>query len=313
MPLGRPLRRWVLFVVPLITFVLASADALLLLVHSADSNADHWKLALATTVPLSAAACALTAWIQFRLRAEIGHRISIEARLRTALVERGQAVADSSRALERERLLLRELDHRVRNNLASLQGLVGLYEGASIEPAELVRSLRGRISALREVYGLIGATPDEGVDVQHLLSSIAALTTPPSASATIQATGPPLRLQSHQATALAMILHELFTNACKHGALRMPGGSIRATWSVRTDAAETRLHLCWDEAPVESPVMRRNAGSGLALVEGIARCDLRGRVSCGGRDGHWIVDIDALLMSSAPRPQHITRKEVLSS
>jgi two-component sensor histidine kinase len=315
--LARPVRKWVLFVLPLITFVLASADALLLSMRG-DSTSERWKLALATTMPLSAGACALTAWIQFRLRTEIDRRTSIEAQLRTALTERSQAIADLRRALERERLLLRELDHRVRNNLSSLLGLVGLYEGSGAEPAEFLRALRGRISALREVYGLIGATSGEGVDLARLLRTIAASMTPPCDGAVIHADGPRVRLQSREATAFAMIVHELFTNACKHGALRRPGGSIQALWSVHSMARGTggaRLDLSWVEAPVSSLRTSKSAneGSGLALVDGIVRADLRGSASFDNANGRWAVSIHAVLASSSSNSPTLAHEEVHAS
>jgi two-component sensor histidine kinase len=319
------MRRWVLFILPLVTFALASADALLISAHRGDWDSEHWKLALGTTIPLSAAACALTAWIQFRLRTEIERRISTEAQLRTALEERSRAVADLTRALERERLLLRELDHRVRNNLSSLQGLVGLYEGSSLGTDELVRSLRGRISALREVYGLIGAGSGEGVEIARLVNAIAASTTRPRDRASIRAKGPAVHLRSREATALAMIVHELYTNASKHGALRasVPSphstGTIDIAWTALRTGNDERVHLCWNEAPVarcDAPRPRDPSPrdrTGLALVEGIVRSDLRGRITFENSDGHWIVEIDFLVACPDSKSRSVERAEVLSS
>jgi two-component sensor histidine kinase len=320
---SRPLRRWVLFVLPLVTFALASADAVLLSVHRGDWDSEHWKLALGTTIPLSAAACALTAWIQLRLRTEIERRISSEVQLRTALEERSRAVADLTQALERERLLLRELDHRVRNNLSSLQGLLGLYEGSNVATGELVHSLRGRISALREVYGLIGAGTGEGVDIAQLLSAISASTTRPRDHAGIRADGPSVRLRSREATALAMVVHELFTNAAKHGALRASSGSPRSprsdgsvdiVWSVKPVETDKLVQLFWDESPVApcaSP-KPRDQSSGLALIQGIVRSDLRGRVAFANIGERWIVEIDMLVTGTESKPS-FKRKEVHSS
>jgi two-component sensor histidine kinase len=309
------IRTWVFLLLPLVTFVLASTDALLLAYFRGDASTGHWKVALATTIPLSAAACGLTYWILIRLRNEIDRRALSESQLRTALAERDQAIADLSQGLEREKRLRSELDHRVRNNLSSLLGLVSLYEGSSIEPADLVRSLRGRISALREVYGLISAACDEGVDLAELLTKIAAMTTRESERAAIRANGPPVRLLSREANALAMVLQELFTNAGKHGALRLPGGVVEISWSVQSVRTETRLALHWAESQTRSPAARaqKSGGLGLALVEGIVRSDLRGQVSFERAGGSWIVDILATLASPTVRSRPLAHPEVCST
>ena len=314
--LAKPLQTWTTFLLPLVTFFLASADSLLMVLPHREAS--HWKLALLTTVPLSAAACALTAWIQFRLRTEIERRTSTESRLRTALDERGQAIEELSRALERERLLLRELDHRVRNNLASILGLLGLYERSSLEPAEVVRSLRGRISSLCEVHGLIGAGSHDGVDLARLVETIAAVTRRPCDNSVVRVAGPLVRLRSREATAFAMIFHELLTNAAKHGALRAAigsGGSIEVAWTAQAFGAKTRLHVRWEEHGGAAGEMSRSKrkGSGLDLVEGIVRSDLRGRVSFGSSKGYWVVDIVAVLETSAAAPTPSLLKETCSS
>jgi two-component sensor histidine kinase len=302
----------VIFVVPLATFVLASTDALLLAVPRVGSSLAHWKLALITTVPLSAAACALTFWIMVRLRKEIDRRDSSENRLRTALGERDLAIAELSQGLEREKRLRRELDHRVRNNLASLLGLVGLYEGSSVQPGDLVRSLRGRISALREVYGLISAAPDEGVALRELVSKIAALTPRASERSAIHVSGPTIRLSGREANALAMVVQELFTNASKHGALRGADGEVEIRWTTQPVRAGTRLDLSWIEtkALAHTPRAPRGSGLGLALIEGIVRSDLRGQASFDDANGLWSVGICAILGEPAIQNATTMKQEV---
>lgn len=292
---ARSLPTWIILVVPLVTFLLASTDALLLALTGKDATGEHWKLALATTIPLSAAACAMTWWILIRLRNEIVRRDTSEERLRTALKERDRAIAELSQGLERERRLRRELDHRVRNNLSSLLGLVGLYEDSSIEPGELVRSLRGRISALREVYGLISTASEEGVGLIELLNKIATLST--RASERVRVSGQPIRLSSREANALAMVVQELLTNASKHGALRVPGGTVDVTWTLARGGGEPRLDLLWVESRIDAPEVRapRRGGFGLALIDGIVRSDLRGSVSFGRSNGRWNVELTAVL------------------
>jgi two-component sensor histidine kinase len=309
---ARPLPTWVILVVPLVTFVLASTDAFLLAVPRVDSKLSNWKLALVTTVPLSATACALTFWILIRLRNEIDRRASSEDRLRTALGERDVAIAELSQGLEREQRLRRELDHRVRNNLSSLLGLVGLYEGSRVDSGDLVRSLRGRISALREVYGLISAAPDEGVLLRDLVSKIAELTPRSSERTAIRVSGSTIRLPGREANALAMVVQELFTNAINHGALRSAGGEIEIRWTIEPLRRGTRLDLRWIESKVDGAGAQaeRGKGLGLALIDGIVRSDLRGRASFDDSDGHWSVGITANLGEPAILNQATKQQEV---
>jgi two-component sensor histidine kinase len=292
--------------------VLASTDAFLLAVPRVDSKLSNWKLALVTTVPLSATACALTFWILIRLRNEIDRRASSEDRLRTALGERDVAIAGLSQGIEREQRLRRELDHRVRNNLSSLLGLVGLYEGSRVDTGDLVRSLRGRISALREVYGLISTAPDEGVVLRDLVSKIAALTPSSNGRGAIRVSGPPIRLPSREANALAMVVQELFTNASKHGALRSAGGEIEILWTVEPGRLGTRLEFRWIESKADAGKAHapRGNGLGLALIDGIVRSDLRGHVSFDDSDGLWSVHITAVLGETAIQNETTRQQEV---
>ncbi len=311
---SKPLNPWIFLAVPALTFVLATADAWLLAMPRSRPLSGEWTATFFTTVPLSAAACALTTWILLRLRRELVRRGSTEARLRVALEERDAAIGDLSSGLERERRLRRELDHRVRNNLSSLLGLVGLYEGTDIGASELVRSMRARIAALREVYGLISSSPEEGVDLQELLERIVGSMMLPDDVRRFHCSGAHVRLSGRESNALAMIVQELVTNAAKHGALRTQGGSIRVTWSTRPVASGTDLALSWQET---TPEIVRTAthgahGMGLALIEGIARSDLRGGVQFEIDRCRWTIRIDAHLIGSSSPTTELKEQEIYS-
>jgi two-component sensor histidine kinase len=112
-----------------------------------------------------------------------------------------------------------------------------------------------------------------------------------------------------------MVVQELFTNASKHGALRVPGGTVEVSWTVKPGPAGSRLDLHWIESRAVPPDLRarRHGGLGLALIEGIVRSDLRGRVSFGDTNGHWTVDIAAVLDASAIRSSNAMHEEVCTS
>jgi two-component sensor histidine kinase len=267
---------------------------------------------LATTIPLSIAASGLTLWFLLRLRAEVDRRAAAEGEVRAALDDLGKALGS-------ERLLRRELDHRVRNNLSALLALVGMYEETDATPAEMIVSLRNRVIALRESYSLISAAHSDGVELRDLLHAVfaAVLGPHPSPQVEISIDGPSVRLSSREANAFAMIAQELLTNAAKHGVLRdalpgselssLPRSSINVTWDSNTGNGNARIAFHWRESPISGrlhpPQREENAadeigaatsgGLGMTLVEGFAAGDLRGSVLYGKSGNTWAVDLIA--------------------
>lgn len=293
--------RWAIAVVPILAAVLSNADVLLLLRAHPRDDSGELALTLAATIPLSILASLITFWVLVRLRREVDRRLDAERGLRGAL-------ADLRLALDRERLLRRELDHRVRNNLAALLGLVGMYEHAGVAPEEIVRSLRGKIVTLREAYALIAAAHGEGIELAELLRAVLAAVLGPDAGARIAITGPGVRLTSREANAFGLIAQELLTNAAKHGALRTPGGAIDIRWT----AAGDRVDLRWLEAPTAgaptagTPADHFREGTGLTLIRGFAESDLRGRVAFAAQGGGWRVDLTARLSPPAAPASSLT-------
>lgn len=284
--------RWAIAVVPILAAVLSNADVLLLLRAHPRDDSGELRLTLAATIPLSILASLVAFWILLRLRREIDRRLGAEGGLRSAL-------ADLRLALDRERLLRRELDHRVRNNLAALLGLVGLYEHAGTPPDEIIRSLRGKIITLREAYALIAAAHGEGIELAELLRAVLDAVLGPHPGARLSVAGPSVRLSSREANALGLITQELLTNAAKHGALRAPGGSISISWTVAEEG--TRVDLCWRETPPVDPTPAPfREGTGLTLIRGFAQSDLRGRVAFTADAAGWRVDLTARLSPPAP-------------
>lgn len=289
---------WLLVGAPLVTLLVSNADVLLLARDNPRIATEQLALALGTTIPLSVLACGLTVWLLLRLRREIDWRADSQHNLREALSDRGAALTDLEQALDRERLLRRELDHRVRNNLSALLGLVGLYEESDATSADVVRSLRAKIVTLREVYGLISATQGEGIELSELIRVVVAGTVGGEPQPGIAVEGPSVRLTSREANAFAMIIQELVTNAAKHGALRHQGGTIRVTWESTIRAAQARVALRWVESPAEGPVPATPPGAGglgLLLIEGFAKSDLRGGVWFRREPGRWTVELVANL------------------
>lgn len=195
--------------------------------------------------------------------------------------------------LTREAELRRELNHRVRNNLASLLGLVTLYTRSTVTVPELAEAIRGKVAALREVHELISASSG-GADLASLVSRLAgtfAKFAPGAGRITVH--GPTVLLPPELASAMAMIIQELLTNSVKHGALVDPEGKITLEWAVPSEGPG--LSLVWRErvpprvalAEPASDLSRdgtsefppEHGGVGLSLVKGLASFELRGDAS----------------------------------
>lgn len=282
---------WALVVGPVLAALLSNADVLFLALARPHEESNDFLLALGATVPLSLGACAVTLWFLLRLRHEADRRAA--------------ALAELSQALDREQLLRRELDHRVRNNLSALLALVGMYEESSSTGADIAPALRGKILALRESYQLISTTHGEGLELGDLLHAVIAAVLNPADARAVTLDGPSVRLTSREANAFAMIAQELLTNAAKHGALRAPGGMIRVTWHSDVDDRHARVTLNWVEQPVTAatlaPPTTESTGLGLSLIDGFATSDLRGSVHCRKLADRWLVDLVANIKVPAPR------------
>lgn len=185
--------------------------------------------------------------------------------------------AASYRALERKtrsgEMLLRELNHRVRNNLGSLLSLIDLSRSSAASVDGYAETVRGRVLALSHVHGLLAQGSWEAVDFAALAASII----DESAPRRVSLIGPAVQVPATRVSSLGMVLHELLTNSERHGALSNAAGRVRLEWSVarRTDGAADLL-LVWTEegGPVPNPSPPRNMG--LNLIEGLTRSDLRG-------------------------------------
>jgi PAS domain S-box-containing protein len=194
-----------------------------------------------------------------------------------------QAVAHSSQV---HRLLLRELDHRVRNNLAALIGLIDLSARDSRGVPEFAASVRDRVQAMSTVHALLSRDRWRAVDLRDLLLNLM----PSARPEMLTIDGPRVEVAARQATALGMVLQELFANSLKHGALGSPNGTVQVRWTVDdsislttavTDAASialpTRvLRLDWREQggrPIDKPV---TPSIGSRLIHGLVRAELAG-------------------------------------
>ncbi|HEX9964252.1 MAG TPA: HWE histidine kinase domain-containing protein [Allosphingosinicella sp.] len=173
-------------------------------------------------------------------------------------------------AEEHQRLLINELNHRVKNTLASVQGIAFQTLRGEVPLAEARSRFEARLMALSGAHNLLTEENWGGASLERVVKdSIEHLA---GESGRFAVEGEPLRLAPRAALALAMALHELGTNAAKYGALSVEGGRVSIAWSQTGD----RLRLLWRESggpPVRPPARR---GFGSRLIERGLAADLGG-------------------------------------
>jgi two-component sensor histidine kinase len=212
---------------------------------------------------------------------DVHDRREIEHQLRSAL-------AEQERLLQREHTLLRELNHRVRNNLAGILGLVNLYQRTGRTAADFGEAIRDKVFALRQVHDLMSLTAGSAIELSKLVAALADAMVPVDRRSHLEFVGPHVAVSPSQSSAIAMIFQELITNSVKHGALRRGTGRTRCSWDIvathhDTSAAEPSasderltLQIYWHETGLAGLTAPQHRGIGIGLIEGLARSDLGG-------------------------------------
>ncbi|HEX5379057.1 MAG TPA: HWE histidine kinase domain-containing protein [Phenylobacterium sp.] len=179
---------------------------------------------------------------------EIRDGVEIAARYIGAL----QDITERTLAARRQQLLLNELNHRVKNTLASVQSIVRLTLRAGLSPDDARARLTDRLLALAGAHDVLTRESWEAADLGEIVASATAPYDAAGASRFV-VSGPAVRIAPKTALALALGLHELATNAAKYGALSNASGTVSITWRVEGD----HLVLDWRERggpPVKPPV-----------------------------------------------------------
>ncbi|MCK2053118.1 sensor histidine kinase [Methylobacterium sp. 37f] len=165
---------------------------------------------------------------------------------------------------ERQALLIRELHHRVKNTLATVQGLLGATARSTTDVETFYQSFSNRIVSLGKTHTLLTEDYWQTAPLHELLENELSPYNDADGQR-IRLEGPVIELAADLAVPTGMAFHELTTNAAKHGALSQPGGRISIVWNVTAAEAGRRLHLTWTESggpAVEAP-KRKGFGSTL--------------------------------------------------
>jgi two-component sensor histidine kinase len=185
-------------------------------------------------------------------------------------------ITERKSADEHQKMLITELDHRVKNILARVAVVAMQTREGSSSMSQFVKTLDGRIQSLAAAHSLLSHTGWNGVGLTDLVRDQLA---PYLREANVNISGPNVTLNAAATQAIAMTLHELATNAAKYGALSTPGGQVLVSWErVVGNGTAAKLILKWRETggPIVGTPPR--SGFGTNLIRDLIPHELSGTV-----------------------------------
>ncbi len=176
----------------------------------------------------------------------------------------GRDISERKRAEETRRLLLNELSHRVKNTLATVQSIARQTLHRARSPAEFVSTFSGRVQALAQAHTLLTENTWQGAKMRELVRD--QLQFGGIDDNRISCSGPVLTLDPQATLHLALVLHELGTNARKYGSLSVPRGRLSINWEMQTNGGR---HILLDWAERDGPEVHAPSerGFGTTLIE----------------------------------------------
>jgi two-component sensor histidine kinase len=197
---------------------------------------------------------------------------------------------DRRKAEAQRDLLVRELEHRIKNTLSIVQSIAAQTFGNSgIDPVAQ-QTFEERLIALSNVHGVLTQHSWDSADLQEvMLTAIRPHAT--STGERFAVSGPMLRLGPKSAVALSMAVHELCTNAIKYGALSSDKGRVEVSWIVEAG----RFRWRWHERGGPLVMAPQRTGFGSRMIERLLAGQLAGRVTIDYQPTGVICDIDAPL------------------
>lgn len=207
------------------------------------------------------------------------------------------------RAEEHQKLLINELNHRVKNTLATVQSIAAQTFRGGIVDDKACGAFEARLFALAQAHNLLTRENWESVELRDLaVQVLEPFRDRLGTAARIAIAGDDIRLPPSMALALSMAFHELATNAVKYGALSNDVGQVSLTWQVEPAPHGNRLRLHWQErgGPIVEPPRRKGFGS--RLIERGLAYELGGTA----RLDHEPAGVNCVIDISVPSSRHST-------
>jgi PAS domain S-box-containing protein len=186
-------------------------------------------------------------------------------------------ISERKQAELRQKLLVDELNHRVKNTLATVQSLASQTARRARSPDDFREGLEGRLIALSAAHDQLSQRNWEHADLREIAR--ASLKPYDEATGAITISGEPIRLPPKSALTFAMVFHELATNAAKYGALSRPDGRLSLEWISESNGSGPELRVNWRESGGPAVAAPTRRGFGSLLVERGVEAELGGHSS----------------------------------
>jgi light-regulated signal transduction histidine kinase (bacteriophytochrome) len=242
--------------------------------------------------------------------AEIEAATSLRMALLEIVLRRIDLLTREQAAARRQQdMLMAELDHRVKNMLATIQALIMQSRGSADTIGGFISTFEGRLYAMSRAHSLLTQGRWEGADLRALImEEMAPYAGPENSIVVIEGHGT-ITLRPKAALAFSLGIHELATNAAKYGGLSKPGGRVHIAWHIETKDSKMVV-LSWKESggpPVAEPEKR---GFGVTLIENSMAYELGGRVDLQFRSDGVACTIevpwDQIAHAASPTPRPVT-------
>jgi two-component sensor histidine kinase len=200
------------------------------------------------------------------LRGKAGVFVELFRQRRQIATQRDELKAQTDaleEALQQQETLTREMSHRIKNLFSVADSMVRMTARSAATKEDLAEALSGRLHALSEANGLIRRSFGENVSAVAHFSDLIAKILRPHERARSTLKGPPLAVGEQAVNHLALVFHELATNAAKYGSLRREDGSVTVDWSIDPEDVE----IVWREHGALSVQEPSAVGFGTKLVE----------------------------------------------
>jgi two-component system CheB/CheR fusion protein len=210
---------------------------------------------------------------ELRQRTKDGRELTVESRIQLVPVEGRRLVFESTRDVTerkqweaRQKLLLGELTHRVKNTLAVIQAIARQTLRSSTSNEDFIEHFDGRLAALSRAHGLLVESDWRGANLAALARMELELYANEKPDR-LRIEGPPVILPADLATPVGLVLHELATNSAKYGSLSRGKGTVNLSWTLDIGNDPQVLRVQWQERGgprVESP---KRSGFGSVLID----------------------------------------------
>lgn len=193
------------------------------------------------------------------------------------------------------RLMVNELNHRVKNSLATVQAITVQTLRRGVTSDEVREALVARLVALAEAHDVLTDAKWSGAELAELAAQAAAPYVSLSGASPFEIRGPSVFLPPKTAIAMALAFHELATNAAKYGALSRPDGKVLIVWRVTTISGGRALHLTWRERGGPEVRPPEHTGFGTRLIQRGLASELQGEVVLDFRPTGLVCTVEAHL------------------